>query len=322
MKNLALTGSTALLLAFLLASSALAQGTTTAQGFVLDQDGNPVPDVQVLLQYKGHVPQKYRTKTDKKGRFLYVNVYTGLYDITLSKEGVGEATMKDWTIRDLDAIEKPPTFRIGTKKAAPAGPGDDPAAAATATAGALAAEMQAAGVAFAQGRLDDAQMGYEAVLAKAPDSAEAHHNLGLVLRKKGEAARAEAEFRKAAELKPDFAEPHGALAVLLAGQGKAEDALAEAAKAAAAAPENVQYQYNLAVLYKDTGKGAEAKEAFLKSEALDPANAEIQFHLATVLLGQGDTPGAIARLEKYLQAAPGGPNAAAAQGLLAALQKK
>ena len=40
--------------------------------------------------------------------------------------------------------------------------------------------------------------------------------------KKGDLAKAEAEFRKASELKPDFADAHGALSILLAGQGKPE----------------------------------------------------------------------------------------------------
>jgi tetratricopeptide (TPR) repeat protein len=314
---------TAALAALLAAPVAHAQGTTTAQGIVLDQDGNPVPDVQVLLEYKGHIPQKYRTKTDKKGRFLYVNVYSGPYDVTLSKEGLGEATMKDFVIRDLSDIEKTPTFRIGTKKAAPPPPGSDPTAAAVATAGVLAAEMQKGNEALAGGRLDEAQAAFEAVLAQAPNVAEAHHNLGLVYRRKGDLGRAEASFRKAAEAKPGFAEPHGALAVILAGAGKVDEALAEAEKAAAAAPQNAQYRYNLAVMYMNVGKSQEALDSFLEAEKLDPANAEIEYHLGTVLLGLNRVPEAIARLEKYVQSAPhDAANVGAAKALIAALQKK
>jgi hypothetical protein len=125
-----------------------AQGTTTAIGYVLDELGSPVADVQVLLQYKGHIPQKYRTKTDKNGRFVHVNVWSGPYDITLKKEGLGEVTMKDYPIRDVGDTEKPPTFRLAAKKQAPAapaaaaGPAATAAAAAAATAGNLAGEMK------------------------------------------------------------------------------------------------------------------------------------------------------------------------------------
>jgi hypothetical protein len=65
-------------------------------------------DAKVLLDYKGHVIQKYRTKTDKKGKFVHVNVYSGNYDVTVSKDGLGEAVFKNFTIRDLGSTEKAP----------------------------------------------------------------------------------------------------------------------------------------------------------------------------------------------------------------------
>jgi Tfp pilus assembly protein PilF len=310
-----------------------AEATCTAEGYVLDGEGNPLPDVKVLLQYKGHNPQRYRTKTDKKGKFIHVNVYEGVYDITFTKEGVGDVQVKDFRIREIPPLEKAPVFRLGSQKkvvapppgadatapadpAAPVAPaGPDPAV--------MAADLQKAAEAFSAGRYDEAAATYEAVLAQAPGLALGHHNLGLVYRKKGDLAKAEAEFRKASELKPDFADAHGALSVLLAGQGKPEAALVEAQQAVAAAPENTQYLFNLGVLQKDTGKGAEAKETFTKLEALDPTNAEVQFHLGTALLGLGQVPEAVAHLEKYLATAPAdAPNVAAAKGIVAAMAKK
>lgn len=329
MRLLAIAGVAAAALLLAPVSPASAQGTTTALGYVLDEAGNPVSEVQVLLQYKGHQPQRYRTKTDKNGRFVHVNVWSGPYDITLRKEGLGEVTVKDFPVRDVLDTEKPPTFRLAARKAAaaPESPTADPAAAAAAaaseTAGALAGEMKRGGDAFAAGRLDEAASVFEGVAAKAPNLPQVHHNLGLVYRKKGDAARAEAEFRKAVELDPNLADSHAALGVLLASQGKAEAALAEAEKASTLAPQNAVYKYNLAVLYKDAGKSAEAKTAFLEAEALDPNNVEIHFQLASALLGVGDVPGALARLERYLSIAPAdAPNRAAAEGLLTALKKK
>ena len=331
MRLLAIAAVAAAALLLAPAPPASAQGTTTALGYVLDEAGSPVSDVQVLLQYKGHQPQRYRTKTDKRGRFVHVNVWSGPYDITLSKEGLGEVTVKDFPVRDVLDTEKPPTFRLASQKAAPppapASPAADPAAAAaaaaTATAGALAGDMKRGGEAFAAGRLDEAASIFEGVAEQAPNLPQVHHNLGLVYRKKGDAGRAEAEFRKAVELDPNLADSHAALGVLLASQGKAEPALAEAEKASALAPQNAVYKYNLAVLYKDAGKSAEAKTAFLEAEALDPKNVEIQFQLASALLGLGDVPGALERLERYLATAPAdAPNRAGAQGLLTALKKK
>jgi Tfp pilus assembly protein PilF len=327
-----IAGGLALALVLGGASLGRAQAVCTAEGYVLDAEGNPVPDVKVLLDYKGHDPRKYRTKTDKKGKFVHVNVYEGPYDITFTKDGAGDVQVKDFRIREIQPLEKAPTFRLGsTRKAPPApAPGADPAGAAEGPAtpagpdpAVMAADLQRAAEAFNAGRLDEAASVYEAVLAQAPGLALAHHNLGLIYKRKGDLPRAEAEFRKAAEIKPDFADAHGALSVLLAGQGKTEAALAEAAEAVADAPQNAQYLFNLGILQKDTGKAAEALDTFTRLEALDAANVEVQYHLGTLLLGQGKVAEALARLDKYVAAAPAdAPNVAAAKGIIAAMQKK
>ena len=328
---------------------AAAQATCTAEGFVLDAEGNPVPGVQVLLQYKGHNPQKYHTKTDRKGKFVHVNVHEGVYDLTFTQEGGGEVTVKDFRIREIPSLEKAPVFRLGGTKRTlalapeaqiPAGSAADAAAGPPAVAPAgtppgappvpapvdvavLAAELQQADAALAAGQVDEAIAKYEMVLASVPDSAPTHHNLGLAHKRKGDLARAESEFRRAAELKPDLAASHGALSVMLGSAGKLDEAITQAQAAAQYSPTDAQYAYNLGVLLKDGGRGAEAKEALLKAEALDPANPEIQFHLGTVELGLGQVPEAIARLKKYLAAAPAGaPNVATAKGIIAAMSKK
>lgn len=316
-------------------AAAHAQATCTAQGTVLDAEGNAVADVVVSMVYKGNKPQKYKTKTDKRGNFMHVNVYEGPYDITFTKEGAGEVTVKDFFVREVPELQKAPTFRLGGVKktaalaaevaAAPGAPGAAPGTPAPAgpDPNAIAAMLQKAGDDLTAGRVDDAIAGYQQALAQAPTLALVHHNLGIAYRNKGDLAAAEASFRRAAEIKPDFGDAHGALSVLLAGQGKREEALAEAQEAVKDSPQNPQYWYNLGVLLRDSGKGAEARDALLKVEELDPANVEVQFQLGTVLLGLGQMPEAAVRFEKYLASAPAeAPNVGPAKGILAALKKK
>ena len=337
MRNRVLASLAAIGLFALQAPPALAQASCTAEGFVFDGQGNPIADVDVLLQYKGHNPQKYRTKTDRKGKFVHVNVYEGTYDLTFSKPGAGEVTVKDFRIREISSLEKAPTFRLGggkpaseTAETAPAGSptptsGSEPVAGTPVAADpvALSAELQKADAALSAGRTDDAIAAYELVLASAPNSAPVHHNLGLAYKRKGDLGRAEAEFRKAVELEPGLAASHGALSVLLAAAGKIDQAVAQAREAASQAPEDAQYAYNLGILLKDAGQAKDAGEALLRAEALDPANAEIQFHLGTVELGLGHVDAAGARLEKYVAAAPAtAPNVATAKGIIAAVTKK
>ena len=332
MKRLIIGCTTALAVFLLLPTGVPAQETTNTEGYVLTPDGEPIADVEVRMEYKGPRPQTYRTKTDKNGRFMHVRVWEGPYDLTFIKEGLGVVTINDFIIREIVHPNQPPTFRLGGEPTPP-----EPrelegltseeqaaaaAAAAEATAGALAAELDAANVHLAAGRLDEALAGYEAVVAQAPDLPEVHHNLGVASKRKGDLARAEAEFRKAAELDPDFAEPHGALAVILAQAGKLDEAIVEAEMAVELDPEDTQSLYNLAVMYKDSGKPKEAEAAFLELEELDPDNVEIQFHLGTTLIGMGKMDEAIGRLEHYVESAPAdAPNVASAKSMIDALTK-
>jgi tetratricopeptide (TPR) repeat protein len=307
-----------------------AQGTTTAEGTVLTPEGEPIPNVEVLLQYKGHIPQKYRTKTDESGRFIHLRVWSGPYDITFSREGFPDVTLEDFTIRDIIHPDKPPVFRLRAKTPPPSAPaqaapeevapeGPDPEE----TAEDLAAQLDAANELLAEERLDEAIAAYEKIAAIAPGLPEVHHNLGLAYRRKDDWDRAGQEFRQAAELDPDFAEPRGALAVLLANAGQRDEAIIELEQAVELDPENVEYLYNLAILYKDSGRTREAEGAFLELEDLDPDNVEIQYHLGTTLLGLGRMDEAIQRLQAYVEMAPAdAPNVASAQSMIDALKKQ
>jgi Tfp pilus assembly protein PilF len=323
-----ITAAALLAAALLVPAGARAQGTAKAEGFVLTPEGEPIPNVQVLLEYKGHQPQRYRTKTDENGYYVHVNVWDGIYDLTFTVEGEEQGvTVSDFRVRDIISPDKPPVFRISSRPETepppdegdtePQGPSPEEQAAA------LADQLDAGNAALAEGDVDGAIAAYEEVLGVAPDLPQVHHNLGLAYNRKEEWDRAGEEFRKAAELDPDFAEPHGALAVMLANAGHRDEAIIELEQAVELDPDNVEYLYNLAVLYKDSGKPREAEEAFLVLEEMVPDDPEIQYHMGTTLLGLGKTDEAIARLQRYLEMAPeDAPNRGPAQGMIDALTKQ
>jgi tetratricopeptide (TPR) repeat protein len=316
-------------LAPFLAPVAGAQVPVTAVGRVVDGQGNPIPDVQVLLDYKGHVVQKYRTKTDKNGVFTHVNVYSGMYRITLKKEGIGETSF-DFNIQESDRLAKPPEFKLLPPRPVAAPPPGSGLAPAAGTAGAapvdatkLAADINAAIALARDGKVDAAIASYEAILATAPGVPLVHYNLGAAYKKKGDFAKAEASMRKAVELDTGFIDGYVGLATLLAEAGKQDQAIEVVEQGAAANAQSGRLQYALGVLAEGKGDPAAAREAFLKAEELDPQNVETQYHLATVALNMNDKAEAVARLEKFVAAAPAGtPNLEVAKSLLAALQKK
>ena len=314
-------------LVLLLPPAARAQGYVTALGRVVDGQGSPIPDVQVLLDYKGHIVQKYRTKTDKNGVFTHVNVYSGPYRITLKKEGVGETSF-DFNIQEIDRLAKPPEFKLLPPRtvAAPPPPGSGLASAAGAApvdATKLAADINAAMALSREGKLDEAIAAYEGILASAPGVPLVHFNLGAAYQKKGDVAKAEAAMRRSFELDPLFVDGYVGLATVLAEAGKRDEAIEVVRQGVAANERSGRLQYALGVLAEGKGDAATAKQAFLKAEELDPQNVETQYHLATVALNMNDRAEAIARLEKFVATAPAGtPNVDVAKSLILALQKK
>jgi len=309
---------------------ALAQGTCTAVGRIVDAQGEPIPDVKVLLDYQGHIVQKYHTKTDKKGVFTHVRVYTGRYKVTFSKEGLGEQTFET-NFQDLDSLQKPPDFKFAVKAvAAPPPPPESGLAARNAAPaaapvdmGQLTSEINGAIALSNAGNVDGAVTAYEAILAKTPQIPLVHHNLGMLYGKKGDVAKAQGELQQSIDLDPSFVDGYVGLATVLATAGKRAEAIDVIKKGAAENTQSGRLQYALGVLAESTGDVPLAKQAFLKAEELDPQNFETQFHLATAALNQGDTAGAVARLEKFLAAAPpDNPQVPSAKSLIAALKKK
>jgi tetratricopeptide (TPR) repeat protein len=328
-RSTAAAAATAIGLILLAAPSVHAQQIITAVGRVVDAQGNPVPDVQVLLDYKGHIVQKYRTKTDKNGVFTHVTIYAGPYRITLKKDGVGEVSFNA-NLQELDPLQKPPEYKFVPQAAAaappPPGSGLAPAgtpAAAPVNMSQLTKEINDAIALSTTGDTDGAVAAYEAILAKTPQIPLVHHNLGTLYKKKGDAARAQAELQKSVELDPGFVDGYVGLATLLAEAGKRVEAIEVIKKGTTENPQSGRLQYALGVLAEGSGDTALAKEAFLKAEELDPQNVETQYHLATVALNMNDKAEAIARLEKFVAAAPAETAGVdVAKSLLAALQKK
>jgi Tfp pilus assembly protein PilF len=307
-----------------------AQGPVTAVGRVVDGEGNPIRDVEVLLEYRGHIVQKYRTKTDRTGKFIHLSVYEGPYHITLTKEGIGTVSF-DYDIQELSSTQKPPEFKLMPKPAAaPPPPGSGLAPARPAAGGAspvnlgkLEAETNAAAALAGQGKVDEAVAAYEAIAVEAPQIPLVHHNLAGAYKRKGDAAKAEAAYRKAIELDPRFVDGYVGLATLLAEGGKRGQAIEAITQGVAQNEQSGRLQYALGVLEVGAGDNKAAREALLKAESLDPQNNETQYQLATVALNMNDRAEAVARLERFVAAAaPDNPNIPVAKSLLAALQKK
>jgi len=301
----------------LTADAGWAQSTGAVRGRVVDEKGAPLPEALINLDFQGGVTRKFDTKTNKKGEFTQVGLVPGGYRITANKEGyVG--TYLDTRV-GLGEPMQLPDLKLVTKAAAQAAAGGEVEKANAALRELFAKANQLS----TEGKSDEAIAAYNEVLAKNPQVAEAHYNIGFIQAKKKDWAAAEAAYLKALEVRPGYGEAISALARVYQDSGQAAKATELLTKAATDNPKDGKVQFNLGVFYLNSGKAEEASAAFQKAAEADPANAEIYYYLGTLAVGQNKIPEAIANLEKYLSMNPtNAQNTATAQGLLAALKPK
>jgi len=321
------------------------------RGFVADEEGNRLADVEVELQYTGEGTKSvYHVKTNKKGGFVRVGLPPGPYKIYFTKEGYQKGGIDTYLslggLSDMCSNNPGPnqpcediklkkalvSLSIGDPGAAAKGGGGAPGApnAATDAATATAEEAAQLGASYARAveaiktsQWADAETALKEVLAKIPDQPVVHFNLGHVYRQKKDYASAEAEFRKVTELEPTKPEAFVAMAALYETQGKGQEAVAFLQGSAGAFETNAKYQTALGATAMNQGMEKDAEAAFQKAAALDPSNVEIQYFLATLALNRNETPNAIAHLEKYIAEAPAAsPNVEVAKQLLGALKAK
>jgi tetratricopeptide (TPR) repeat protein len=186
-----------------------------------------------------------------------------------------------------------------------------------------------------------------------PDSAEAHRNLGSVLRQQGKFDEAVASCRRALELQPDYAPAYNTLGIALQAQKRYAEAQAQLEQAVRLAPEMVDAHFNLGNVLRQQGKyeqavthcrevqrldpdfadgyanlGAvfhdqlrfdEAREQLEQALRLDPRSVEVRANLSLVLQGLGRLDEALARSREALAIDPG--SAPALASLASGLQE-
>jgi Flp pilus assembly protein TadD len=296
---------------------AFAQSTGMVKGKVMDAANQPVNEAKVVIEFADGMNRKYEVKTNKKGEYIQIGLQPGNYKVTASKEGVGQQSF-DVRVRLGTPIEV--NFVI-----TPAGPGGAPMSKEDVE---FRKVFQEGVAALTANNFDEALAKFQNTSTLRADCFQCYLGLGEAYRGKEDWANAEASFKKAAELKPDAAEPYRGLRDLYNTQKKFDQAAAMAEEAnkrsgnltggsgGGSAPD----LYNQAATFWNAGKFNEAKAALDQALQIDANHADSHFLLGKVLVNQGQLPEALTSLEKYLQLAPSGTNAAEAKTLVDALK--
>ncbi len=147
-------------------------------------------------------------------------------------------------------------------------------------------------------------------VAKVPDNARAHNNLGSALtREPGRESEAAAQFVEALRLRPDYADAHNNLGAEWQRAGRTADAIAQFEAALRLNPGFADAHYNLGTALAAAGRPADAIPHFEAALRLNPENARAHNNLGAVLLDLGRVDDAFALDNAAIRLDPNFPDA-------------
>jgi tetratricopeptide (TPR) repeat protein len=343
-----LVGATAALVALAFTVSAFAQ-TGGIEGKCTGEDGKPLAGYIIRLE-RTEMNWVVKTKTNKKGEYVYIGLAPTEYKITLltpqgqhvfsltQKIGLGgpdtvdidlakeranqkkQAMVNPDTAKKMEQDSKDQKAFTGLKQTF-----DEGTLLYNERHFAEAAAMFEKALPFAKeknvpvvlARMADAY-GAAAKLDQTPDA------------RKADQQKAVETYQKALALSPNEAILHNNLGSVYAEMGKVDDAKAEFQKAADANPSGASgYYYNLGVVMVNQGKMDDASVALKKATDLDPNNASAFYWYGMALMGKAETkpdgsvvpvPGTIEAFQTYLKLQPNGQWAEAAKASIEQLK--
>ena len=139
-------------------------------------------------------------------------------------------------------------------------------------------------------------------VAKRPDNARAHHNLGRCMLLDGQLPAAIEEFTTALRLEPDYALAHDSLGVALAQSGRVAEAILHFEAALRLRPDNALAHYNLGNALLQLHRISEAVPSYEAALRLRPDYPEAHNNLAGALEMLGRVDEARAHYEAALRA--------------------
>lgn len=141
-------------------------------------------------------------------------------------------------------------------------------------------------------------------VAKAPDNARAHYNLGLAFSAAGRLPDALAHYERALALRPDYAEAHCNLGLVLLETSRPQEAIPHLELAVQAAPELFEAHYNLGNARLALRQFSAALAPYAAALRLNPRDAKLHNNFAFALLQTGRLDAAIAEFSAAVRLQP------------------
>ncbi len=118
---------------------------------------------------------------------------------------------------------------------------------------------------------------YTDTVAKSPDKARPHNNLGNALKEEQRIPEAEVQLEQALALKPDYPDALNNLGTIYSSTGRRQDGLAMLERALELDPGHIQARYNMAMQFYENGMLPEAEREYQLLIRLAPQSKEALF---------------------------------------------
>ena len=155
-----------------------------------------------------------------------------------------------------------------------------------------------------KGNLEEAIEAYNKALSIKPDFAEAYYNLGDALQEQGKLEVAIEAYHKALMIKPDLAKDYNNMGNILKNQENLEEAIEAYNKALSIKPDFAEAYSNMGNALQEQGNLEEAMEAYAKSLTIKPDNADAYYNMGNALADLGIPEEAMQAYTKTLNLKP------------------
>lgn len=295
-------------------------GRGRVSGKVVDEEGNPLPDVVIVAESLLERGTVLKGVSDKKGDWAIAGFGTGPWKLTATKEGYMPSSIE---LRVSEFRNPPVTFTLKKIKGGPA---------------LLSADKETIGMlekaetAVKEERYDDAITIYNQLLQKYPSLFQIFLNIGYVQMKKGDIDSAIFSFqevlKRLKERDGDFSKEPETAFKAFTGLGeawikkddfeKARESFEEALKIS---PKDEALAYSVGDIYFTNQKVDDAIKYFELASTIKPDWWKPYAKLGYCYLNKGELKKALEYFKKSLEVDPNNPDAGTIKAVITELEK-